>query len=82
MESFRERQGSHFSFLPTHRHAGYECLLGALEMGYIVDGFLVVDQVNFFKLSFWDTVNPQYWVSAGTFPGGGANYFCWVSRGG
>ena len=47
MESFKSRQGSHFSFLPTHRHAGYECLLGALEMGYNVDGFLVVDQVTF-----------------------------------
>ena len=45
MESFNSRQGSLFSFLPTHRQAAYECLLGALEMGYNVDGFLVVDQV-------------------------------------
>jgi hypothetical protein len=52
MESFRARQGSHFSFLPTHRHAGYECLLGALEMSYNVDGYLVVDQVIQFRQRF------------------------------
>ncbi len=46
MDNFRSRQGSLFSFLPTHRQAAYECLLGALEMGYNIDGYLVVDQVS------------------------------------
>jgi len=27
-----------------HNLLGYECLLAALEMGYNVDGFLIVDQ--------------------------------------
>ena len=36
----------HFSFLPVHhkKSAGYECLLGAIEMGYRVDGFLLVNE--------------------------------------
>jgi len=56
LEQYRDmtsRQGFHFSFLPTHRHAGYECLLGALEMGYNVDGFLIVDQVIFICGCTW-----------------------------
>lgn len=46
MEHYNGQSGTYFSFLPVHhtQSAGYECLLGALEMGYIVDGFLIVNE--------------------------------------
>ena len=46
MEHYNGRSGTYFSFLPVHniQSAGYECLLGAIEMGYRVDGFLIVNE--------------------------------------
>lgn len=46
METYHGQSGTYFSFLPVHhkQSAGYECLLGAIEMGYHVDGFLVVNE--------------------------------------
>ncbi len=41
MEQYRDLQGTFFSFLPSHSQTGYECLLGAIEMGFVVDGYLV-----------------------------------------
>ena len=37
-------QGTHFSFLPTQSKTGYECMLGSIEMGYNVEGFLLINQ--------------------------------------
>lgn len=42
MAQYNGLQGTYFSFLPAHTKTGYECLLGAIEMGYNVDGYLVV----------------------------------------
>ena len=46
MEHYNGASGTYFSFLPVHHRqsAGYECLLGAIEMGYNVNGFLLVDE--------------------------------------
>ena len=46
MEQYNGLQGTYFSFLPAHSADGlsYECLLGAIEMGYDVAGHLVVAQ--------------------------------------
>ena len=38
MSQYLGLQGSHFSFLPAHSKTGYECLLGAIEMNYEVEG--------------------------------------------
>ena len=38
MSQYLGLQGSHFSFLPARSKTGYECLLGAIEMGYEVEG--------------------------------------------
>ncbi len=57
MLHYRDNLGSHFSFLPTHSKTGYECLLGAIEMGYSVDGYLVITQdtlVNFWSIDKLD----------------------------
>ena len=37
MKHYNGESGTYFSFLPVHhkQSAGYECLLGAIEMGYI-----------------------------------------------
>ena len=53
MEHYNGESGTYFSFLPVHhkQSAGYECLLGAIEMGYRVDGFLLVNEVKFIFLS-------------------------------
>ena len=46
MEHYNGQSGTYFSFLPVFhmQSAGYECLLGAIEMGYRVDGFLLVNE--------------------------------------
>jgi len=46
MKHYNGESGTYFSFLPVHhmKSAGYECLLGAIELGYIVDGFLLVNE--------------------------------------
>ena len=44
MEQYNGIQGTYFSFLPAHSKTGYECLLGAIEMGYNVDGYLIITQ--------------------------------------
>ena len=44
MSQYQGLQGSHFSFLPAHSKTGYECLLGAIEMGYDVQGYMIVTQ--------------------------------------
>ncbi|TRY81053.1 hypothetical protein TCAL_09447 [Tigriopus californicus] len=41
MEQYNGIQGTYFSFLPAHSKTGYECLLGAIEMGFNVDGYMV-----------------------------------------
>ena len=59
-----------FSFLPIHSKYTYECLLGALEMGYNVDGWIMstddalinswnVRQMNFSKLWYSGDYNIQ-----------------------
>ena len=30
--------------MPTHSKTGYECILGSIEMGYHVNGFLLINQ--------------------------------------
>ena len=42
MKHYNGESGTYFSFLPVHhkQSAGYECLLGAIEMGYIGKTFL------------------------------------------
>lgn len=52
MAHYNGASGTYFSFMPVHHKssAGYECLLGAIEMGYIVDGFLLVNEVNILKI--------------------------------
>lgn len=42
MAQYQAQRGSHFSFLPAHSRTGYECLLGAIEMGYDVQGYMIV----------------------------------------
>ena len=46
MEHYNGQSGTYFSFLPVFhmQSAGYECLLGAIEMGYRVEGFLLVNE--------------------------------------
>ena len=44
MRHYHGFQGAYFSFLPTHTKTGYECILGAVEMGYNVEGFLLINQ--------------------------------------
>ena len=46
MQHYNGESGTYFSFLPVHHteSAGYECLLGAIELGYSVDGFLLVNE--------------------------------------
>ena len=41
MKHYNGESGTYFSFLPVHhkQSAGYECLLGAIEMGYIGKAF-------------------------------------------
>lgn len=59
-----------FSFLPIHSKYTYECLLGALEMGYNVDGWIMstddalintwnVRHMNFSKLWYSGDYNTQ-----------------------
>ena len=44
MKHYNGESGTYFSFLPVHhkQSAGYECLLGAIEMGYIGKTFLKI----------------------------------------
>ena len=44
MQHYHGEQGTYFSFLPAKTKTGYECILGAIEMGYNVDGFLLINQ--------------------------------------
>ncbi|KAI9550520.1 hypothetical protein GHT06_005840 [Daphnia sinensis] len=59
-----------FSFLPIHSKYTYECLLGALEMGYNVDGWIMstddalinswnIHQMNYSKLWYSGDSNVQ-----------------------
>ena len=59
MEEYNGIQGTYFSFLPTHSKTGYECLLGAIEMGYNVNGYLVATQETL--LNSWNfKVSPKF----------------------
>ena len=50
MAQYNGIQGTYFSFLPAHSKTGYECLLGAIEMGYNVDGYMIVTHVSLCKI--------------------------------
>lgn len=41
LRKYQTAEGRSFSFLPIHSKYTYECLLGALEMGYNVDGWIM-----------------------------------------
>lgn len=41
LRKYQSAEGRSFSFLPIHSKYTYECLLGALEMGYNVDGWIM-----------------------------------------
>ncbi len=63
MNHYNGKSGTYFSFLPVHhkQSAGYECLLGAIEMGYHVDGFLLVNEdtlVNSWNFGEKDGLDP------------------------
>jgi len=52
-------QGKHFSFLPTHSKTGYECILGSIEMGYHVNGFLLINQDTLINSWNFKGLNPD-----------------------
>ena len=58
MQHYRNEQGAHFSFLPAQTKAGYECILGAIEMGYNVEGFLLINQDTLINSWNFKWVNP------------------------
>ena len=55
MKHYNGESGTYFSFLPVHhkQSAGYECLLGAIEMGYIGKTFLKI-------ILFYRLLHPNY----------------------
>jgi len=66
MKHYNGESGTYFSFLPVHhkQSAGYECLLGAIEMGYIVEGFLLVNEdtlVNSWNFGEENLPTTQVW---------------------
>ena len=59
MAEYSKTAGRHFSFLPTHSHTGYECILGSIEMGYHVNGFLLINQDTLINSWNFKDLNPD-----------------------
>eukprot|EP00095_Tigriopus_kingsejongensis_P011851 maker-scaffold493_size155937-snap-gene-0.22 protein:Tk11851 transcript:maker-scaffold493_size155937-snap-gene-0.22-mRNA-1 annotation:"hypothetical protein DAPPUDRAFT_95105" len=59
MEHYNGIQGSYFSFLPARSKTGYECLLGAIEMGYDVDGYMVASHETLINSWNFGSLNAQ-----------------------
>lgn len=59
MEQYNGIQSTYFSFLPTHSKTGYECLLGAIEMGYNVDGYMIVTHDTLINSWSFESLDPS-----------------------
>lgn len=63
LRKYQMSEDRSFSFLPSRTKNTYECVLGALEMGYNVDGYITTTDdtlINSWNLERWNVSQPWY----------------------